>query len=113
MYWDHWQRLLGLFKRALRMERRLNISELAPLADAISDYGRMIQAREKWNGLPPQFVIVEVAELAYRFRENEQAIQDALVLLKTEGRAETLRQHGYWKLKLADALSGRANVEVA
>lgn len=113
MYRHHWQRLVGLFKRALRMDRRLNIGEFTLLADAISDYGRMIQAHEQWTGRPPQYVIVEVTELAYRFRETEQVIKDALLLLKTARRAEPVPRCGYWKLKVAGTPSGREGVKAA
>ena len=44
MDWDHWRRLVGLFKRALRTEQRLTIEELLQLAEAIFDYGLVIQA---------------------------------------------------------------------
>lgn len=100
----HWRRLFGLFKRAVRMGRRLNIAELLLLAEAIFDYGVTIQASEKWSALPPPYVIVEIPELVLRFRKTPQAIQDALLLLKAEGLAEPLDDHGHWKLDLAVAV---------
>jgi hypothetical protein len=51
-------------------------------------------------------VIVEIPELASRFRETPQTIEDALRLLGGLGRAEPVHQGGLWKLQLASALPG-------
>jgi hypothetical protein len=53
-------------------------------------------------------VIVEIPELAHRFRETPQTIKDALRLLRDIGRAEPADLDGCWKLQLAGTLpSGR------
>lgn len=55
-------------------------------------------------------VIVEIQELATRFRETPQTIKDALLLLTDMGRAEPADLGGCWKLQLASTLlSGEKN----
>jgi hypothetical protein len=49
-------------------------------------------------------VVLEITELANRFRETPQTIKDALLLLKEIGRAEPADLDGCWKLQLAGAL---------
>lgn len=97
----YWRRLVRLFKRTVRVERRLNIEELLLLAEAIFDYGLKIRASEKWSALPPPYIIIEVPELVQRLRKTPQAIQDAFLLLRAAGFAELLDCHGHWKLNLA------------
>jgi hypothetical protein len=108
MYWEHVRRMIGHLKRALRMEDRLTVEEfyqLLQLSEAIIDYGRMIQAD---CGYSVPYVIVEVPELAHRFRETPRTIKDALLLLSDMGRAESAHLYGCWKLQLASTLlSGR------
>jgi hypothetical protein len=54
------------------------------------------------------YVIVEVPELARRFRETPRTIKDALLLLRDMGRAESAHVYGCWKLQLTSTLlSGR------
>jgi hypothetical protein len=104
MYLERVQRMIGHLKRALRMEHRLTVEEfyqLLQLSEAIIDYGRMIQT---YCGYPVQYVIVEVPELARRFRETPRTIKDALLLLRDMGRAESAHLHGCWKLELASPL---------
>jgi len=113
MYLGHLLELLGRLKRALRMEHRLTIEELLQLAEAIFDYGLTIQAYEKWSALPPPYIIVEISELALRFRKTPKAIKDTFLLLRAMGRAEPLDCQGHWKLKLAGILSGREDVGAA
>jgi hypothetical protein len=100
--------MIDHLKRALRMEHRLSLEEfyqLLQLSEAIIDYGRMIQT---YCGYSAPYVIVEVPELARRFRETPRTIKDALLLLSDMGRAESAHLHGCWKLQLASALlSGR------
>jgi len=74
-------RLRDLLKRVLWTEQRLSPEELRQLAEAIIDYGR-IQAQEGWPASPALYIIVEIPEIAYRFRESPQTIKDALMLLK-------------------------------
>lgn len=104
MYREHLQRLIGLLKRTLRVERRLTLEEcyqLLQLAEALIEYGRMIQAH---LGHSAPYVIVEIPELALRFRETTEAIKDALRLLREMGRAEPLRVRGCWRVQLTDPL---------
>ena len=96
VYWEHLGPLLRRFKRALRLEQRLTVEEfnqLLKLSEAIIDYGRMIQAYKQF---PVSNVIVEIPELAHRFRETPQTIQDALGLLRDGGRAEPADLSGCW-----------------
>src|SRR6266404_7888573 len=106
MYRKHLQRLDTHLKRALRMERRLTVEEfyqLLQLSETIGDYGRMIHC-----GYSAPFVIVEIPELANRFRETPQTIKDALLLLRDIGCAESTSLNGCWRLQLAGTLlSGR------
>ena len=105
--YQRFQRVIGLLKRALRKDQRLTVEEfnrLLQLSEAIIDYGRMIH---EYCGFTVTFVIVEIPELARRFRETPQAIEDALLLLTDMGRAEPIHLHGCWKLQLADTPSAR------
>jgi hypothetical protein len=77
--------------------------QLVQLAEAIFDYGRMIQ-EHLGSSLP--FAIVEIEELARRFREPARTIKDALMLLRETGRAEPASSSGVWKLKLANTRGG-------
>src|ERR1035438_7320991 len=98
---DMYRELIDALRRVLRVEeRRLNPEELRQLAEAIIDYGRMI-AYEELSALTPPYVIVEIPELARRFRETTQTIKDAIQLLNDGGRAEPADRGGHWKLKLA------------
>jgi hypothetical protein len=101
---EHWRRRLARLKRTLGMEQRLTLEEcyqLIDLAEAIFEHGRMMQA---YRGSATPYVIVEIAELAVRFRETPQAIQEALGLLGKMGRAEPFRLRGCRKLRLAGNL---------
>src|ERR1700693_6100176 len=105
MYWKHFGRVIVQIKRALRKDRRLTADEfhqLRQLSEAIIDYGRMIQTYRRYAG--PN-VILEITELANRFRETPQTVKDALLLLQDIGCAELSDLEGCWKLQLADALS--------
>lgn len=105
-YWEYLRPLLGRLKRALRVKQRLSVEEfnqLLQLSEAITDYGRMIQA---YNQFPVPNVIVEIPELAHRFRETPQTIQDALGLLRDVGRAEPAELSGCWILRLAGTPPG-------
>jgi hypothetical protein len=100
--------MIGHLKRALRKEQRLTIEEFnqrLQLSEAIVDYGRMIQAFYHCSVLE---VIVEIPEVACRFRETPQTIKNALRLLRDMGRAEPADLDGCWKLQLTGTLpSGR------
>jgi hypothetical protein len=114
VYREHLRPLLGRLKRALRMEQRLTVEEfnqLLRLSEAIIDYGRMIQ---EYNEFPVPNVLVEIPELAHRFRETPQTIKDALRLLGDIGRAEPADLSGCWILRLAGTLpSGREDFQSA
>jgi hypothetical protein len=100
-YLEHVRQAIGHLKRVLRIEEPLTDEEsyqLLQLSEAIANYGRMIQAYEE-RSVP--YVIVEIPELARRFRETSRTIKDALLLLKDMGRAEPVHMKGCWKLKLA------------
>jgi hypothetical protein len=99
---DKLRRLIGRLKQTLRLERRLTLEEfhqLLQLSGAILDHGRMVQ---EYHGYAAPYAIVEVPELALRFRETPRTIQDALALLGDMGRAEPSHLGGCWKLRLTD-----------
>jgi hypothetical protein len=88
------------------MEQRLTVQEfyqLLQLSEAIVDYGRMIQA---YYECPVPDVIVEIPELASRFRETPRTIKDALLLLRDMGLAEPANLKGCWKVELTGTLPG-------
>jgi hypothetical protein len=104
MYREYLRRAIGHLKRALRKEQGLTAEEFnqrLQLSEAIIDYGRMIQA---FYGYSVPDAIVEITELANRFRETPQTIKDALRLLRDIGRAEPADLDGCWKLQLAGTL---------
>ena len=113
-YLEHVRQVIVHLKRALRMEHRLTVEEfyqLLQLSEAIIDYGRMIRT---YCGYSVPYLIVEVPELARRFRETPRTIKDALALLRDMGRAESAHPYGYWKLQLANTLlSGHEAVHSA
>jgi hypothetical protein len=97
--------MLNTFKRALGLEQRAAPQEcyaLLLLAEAIVDYGRMIHAYEE---LSTPEVTVEIHEVARRFRETPQTIEDALCLLSDSGGAEPMDLRGFWKLSLAHPIA--------
>jgi hypothetical protein len=107
MYREHFGRVIVHVKRALRKDQRLTADEfnqLLQLSEAIIDYGRMIQEYRR-RSVPN--VILEITELANRFRETPQTIKNALLLLREIGRAEPVDLDGCWKLKLAGTTSQR------
>src|SRR5258708_22172878 len=105
---EHVGRMFGHLQRALRKDERLTreeFNQLLQLSEAIIEYGRMIQVFYRYSS---PIVILEITELANRFRETPRAIKDALLLLGEIGRAEPADLEGCWKLRLAGAvLSGR------
>jgi len=103
MLGDQLRRLLGRLRRILRMDRRQSHDEsrqVLHLSESIMDHGRMGQSQYE---RPMEYAMVEVKELAFRFREREQTIESALLLLKDMGRAELYDGHGRWRLRLTDA----------
>lgn len=98
------RRLLDPFKRALLMDQRLTreeLHQLIELSEAIIEYGRMIQA---YSESSTPYAMVEIPELATRFRETPRNIKDALELLGEMGRADPSHLRGCWRLRLADTL---------
>jgi len=96
--------------RALGIGRRLTAEEfhqLSELAEAIVEYGRMV---EGYFGQPMSTVLVETTELASRFRETPQAIEDALLLLNKSGRASADDRPGCWKVRLSRTSVGSHNL---
>jgi hypothetical protein len=67
--------------------------EIEQLAESILEHGRMTQ-----NLYPSQKVVVDVKELAYRFREKPRTITKALLLLENQDRARHTDLHGLWQL---------------
>jgi hypothetical protein len=96
--------MIGLLKRAMRKKQRLTVGEFnerLQLAEAIVDSGRMIQAFYH-RSLPE--VIVEIPEVARRFRETPRTIKHALRLLRDMECAERADLDGCWKLQLANTV---------
>jgi|ERR1700679_213942 hypothetical protein len=94
-------RAISRVKRMLHRERLLSPREsyrVVELSEAIVEYARMIRA---YSDSHAPTVIVEIPELATRFRETPQTIEDALRLLSEAGRAYSDDLYGYWKINLA------------
>ena len=93
------QELFDHLKRRLRRERKTagERSQLRELSEAIVEYGRMIQAH---LGYSTPDVVVEVPEMARRFRETPKTIKEALVLLEGTGRAQPIHLSDCWRLQL-------------
>src|SRR5260370_24308826 len=101
MYREQLGRVIVHVKRALRKDRQLTVEEfnqLLQLSEAIIDYGRMIKEHRRYS-VPN--VILEITELANRFRERPQTIKDALQLLRDIGCAEPADLDGCWRLQLS------------
>jgi hypothetical protein len=106
LYREHLRRLLNRLALATGIKRRVTVAEfheLLQLAEMIVDYGRMAQTH---HGYSAPYVIVELPELALRFRERTKAITDALRLLREMGRVEPFHLRRCWKVQLADPLLG-------
>lgn len=71
-----------------------NPDQVHQLSEAIVDYGRMMQLH---FAMPS--AIVEISELARRFRETPETIGEALLYLKRSGRAEPVDVEGCWKVR--------------
>ena len=93
------------------MDRRLTREEfyqLLQLAEAIIEHGRMIQ---EYMGYTAPYAMVEVPELARRFRETPRTIKDALALLRGMGRAEPSHVRGCWRLRLVETVRSEEDVK--
>jgi len=99
MFLGRLQELFDHLKHSLRRERRTaaEYAQLQELSEAIVEYGRMI--REHLGSGTPD-VVVEVPEMARRFRETPKTIKEALVLLEGTGRAQPVRLSDCWRLQL-------------
>jgi hypothetical protein len=107
MLGEYLRLLIGLAKHTLRTDRPSTdqeIRQVIQLSEAILEHGRMIQA---YHGYSMATVMVEVPELASRFRETPHTIEDAILLLSKRGLAESADLPGCWKLRLTD--TGRSN----
>jgi len=72
---------------------RLQTPANEELARAVMDYGRLrLDVRSQ------QRVIVEIQELAFRFRETRRKVMAALFLLETQGRAKPVKDPRQWQL---------------
>jgi hypothetical protein len=80
----------GKNKKLTRREQR----ERLALLEAIVDYARMERAYHNHS----KEVIVEVPELARRFRETPHVIKDALTRLSKDGRAKDVK-YGCWVVR--------------
>jgi hypothetical protein len=76
-----------------RAGRDLESDEIEYLAQSVVDYARM---RLDLN--PDEMVVVEVDELAFRFREDRRVIGKVLCVLESQGRAEKTKLNGLWRL---------------
>jgi len=92
--------------RLLRAERPLTRDEfhqLVQLSEVVVEYGQMIRLYEE--SVAP-YVILAVPEMATRFRESRQAIEDALRLLSETGLAHPVDRQGNWKVKVTSTPVG-------
>ena len=82
--------------RGSRTDTRAREQELERLAHAVLQYGKM-----KHQFYQDELTIVDVTELAFRFREPIRAVVRALKLLETRGLAEPTGLPQLWKLYVA------------
>ncbi len=69
--------------------------EIEELARFVMDYARIRQdARSRHE------VAVEVGELAFRLRETQRTITEALFLLESQALAKRTKDKGRWKLQV-------------
>jgi len=76
-----------------RSHSDLETDEIEYLAQSVVDYARM---RLDLN--PDEMVVVEVDELAFRFREDRRVIGQVLCVLEGQRRAEKTNLNGLWRL---------------
>lgn len=70
------------------------------------DYGGMIRAH---TFRPEPDAVVDIRDVAHRFRESPQAINDALLLLRNLGCADPTGRDGCWRLRLASSPRNRTD----
>jgi len=73
--------------------------ELEQIANAVLEYGKM---QCELSPLRTTAVLVDVTEVAFRFRETRRAITRTLELLQTRGLAERTDLPQLWELFVAD-----------
>lgn len=106
MHWGRLQQLFEDLRRRLRWGRGTagDSRHLQELSESIVEYGRMIQAHLGYSGYGIGYgaaaVVVEVPEMAHRFRETPKTIKEALILLQQRGRAQPIHLRGCWRLQL-------------
>jgi hypothetical protein len=86
------------------IERRLTVEEcyqLIELSEAIFEYGRMIQA---FHGRASPYVIVEIPELAVRFRRHHGLLMTRPCCWERWEEPSVFVCGGCWELKLAGTL---------
>jgi hypothetical protein len=66
---------------------------------------------EGYFGQSMTTVLVETTELASRFRETPQTIEDALLLLRKNGRASADDRPGCWKVRLGCSSIGSHDLD--
>jgi hypothetical protein len=114
MRWGRLRQLFEDLKGRLRWERGTagDSRHLQELSESIVEYGRMIQSHLGYGGYGigdgTAAVVVEVPEMAHRFRETPKTIKRALVLLQVMGLAEPIHLRGCWRLQVARIRLGDA-----
>ena len=82
---------------AVRTHTKAREQELEQLAYAVLEFGKM-----QYQLYRNEITVVEVEELAFRFRETKHAITRTLELLEQHGLAERTDLPLLWKLHVAD-----------
>lgn len=77
--------------RNLLQGRQWEPKATAELAFAIIAFGRM-------RAYGKEYVIIEIPEVAYHFREPSRHVRESLRLLQNAGVAETTPSRDHWKL---------------
>jgi hypothetical protein len=75
----------------------MRVQELEQLAGAVLEYGKL-----KHQLYPDRITVVDVTEVAFRFRESRRAITRTLKLLEARGLAERTDLPLLWKLYVTD-----------
>ncbi len=81
------------------LNAKVREQELEQLAHAVLEYGKM-QCALSPHGIT--VVLVDVTEVAFRFRETKRVITRTLKLLETHGLAEPTELPLLWRLYVAD-----------
>ena len=84
-----WQLTTRLLPHVPRKQEEQQSDRSGQLASEIVEYARMVSSGA---------VVVWVPDLAYRLREAESDVEDALRVLKLSGIASRTRRREYWKI---------------